>query len=269
MFRFLKYTLTGLALISLSVCTASAQQTPAPTPRPESDFVTDKGFKSKVLDVKYRDPGSLANVLKQLGSGFKGATISANSEFKTITVRDFPENLASMEEALKRLDVPGSPRANIELHMHILIASNSAGRATASAQVPAELKDVLTQLRETLNYKDFEVATSVVQRLTESRQILRGKGTADISASSASGADATMPYEYYLSQISVAAAAGNSSTIRIEDFYFHTIASSDRDKDSAQIQTALNLRDGEKVVVGTATMRDRALIIVLTAKFVN
>jgi hypothetical protein len=39
--------------------------------------------------------------------------------------------------------------------------------------------------------------------------------------------------------------------------------------DRTQIQTTLNLRDGEKVVVGTATLGERALIIVLTAKFIN
>jgi hypothetical protein len=39
--------------------------------------------------------------------------------------------------------------------------------------------------------------------------------------------------------------------------------------DRPAITTALNLRDGEKVVVGTATIRDRAVIVVLTAKVLN
>jgi hypothetical protein len=41
------------------------------------------------------------------------------------------------------------------------------------------------------------------------------------------------------------------------------------DKDQARVQTALNLRDGEKVVVGTAALRNRALVIVLTAKLIK
>ena len=41
------------------------------------------------------------------------------------------------------------------------------------------------------------------------------------------------------------------------------------DKDHAGVQTALNLRDGEKVVVGTATIRNRALIVVLSARLIN
>lgn len=40
-------------------------------------------------------------------------------------------------------------------------------------------------------------------------------------------------------------------------------------KKRAKVQTALNLRDGEKVVVGTATIRNRALVIVLAVKLVK
>jgi hypothetical protein len=35
------------------------------------------------------------------------------------------------------------------------------------------------------------------------------------------------------------------------------------------VHTALNIRDGEKVVVGTATIRSRALVVVLTMKLVK
>ena len=48
--------------------------------------------------------------------------------------------------------------------------------------------------------------------------------------------------------------------MQIADFTFLTL-----EKERAKVQTSLNLRDGEKVVVGTATIRNRALVIVLTA----
>jgi len=138
MIRILKHVPAALALALISMVSAYAQQPAAnTTPAPQDNYVTEKSFKSKVFEVKYRDPNSLANVLSRLTSGFKGAAISSNTEFKTITVRDFPENLATIEEALKRLDVPGAPRPNIELHMHVLLASNTGG---GGAEVPAELK---------------------------------------------------------------------------------------------------------------------------------
>jgi type II secretory pathway component GspD/PulD (secretin) len=140
-----------------------AQQTTNKAQASDTDSaITEKGFKSKVFEIKYRDAKSLASVLFNLGSGFRGATMSANSEFKTLTVRDFPENIVAIEEAIKRLDTPLAPRPNIELHMHVLVASNSA---SVSSEPPAELKDVLAQLRGTFNYKNYELATSIVQRL--------------------------------------------------------------------------------------------------------
>jgi type II secretory pathway component GspD/PulD (secretin) len=250
-----KHMLVILALL-LSIVSVSFAQQPAPTPRPEPDYVTEKGFKSRVFDVKYRDTPSLAQVLRNLGSGFKGATIQSNSEFKTITVRDFPENIATMEEAIKRLDTPAAPRPNIELHMHVLIGSNAGG---ASSDMPSELKDVLAQLQNTLKYKNYELVTSVIQRLTETNQMQQGSGTAEM----ASGTPGTisMPYEYYIAQVSFLSNPAGAPNVQIGQFSFSTLA----DKERAKIQTALTIRDGEKVVVGTATMRSRALVIVLTA----
>jgi type II secretory pathway component GspD/PulD (secretin) len=261
--------LVALVLVLVSISASFAQQADAgAAQKPGGDFVTEKGFKSKIFDVKYRDADSLAKVLRQLGSGFKGASISANSEFKTLTVRDFPENLATIEEALKRLDTPAAARPNIELHMHVLVASNSGGGSSTS-QVPAELRDVIKQLRETLTYGNYELATSVVQRLTETPRGLHGKGVTEISKSPASSGSVSLPYEYLINSITLASTATGAPIVQIGEFSFSTGMTPATPVDNrTQVQTALNLRDGEKVVVGTATFGDRALIIVLTAKVI-
>src|SRR5262249_40373609 len=118
MSRIMKYVSAAMALTLALTMTAFAQTSGTTTPA-QDNYVTEKSFKSKVFDVKYRDPNSLATVLSKLGSGFKGATISPSTEFKTLTVRDFPENLVTIEEALKRLDTPTAPRPNIDLHMYV------------------------------------------------------------------------------------------------------------------------------------------------------
>lgn len=259
--KTLKHLPVALALL-LSIVSVSFAQQPTSTPRPEPDYVTDKGFKSRIFDVKYRDATNLANVLRSLGSGFKGATVQSNSEFKTITVRDFPENIVTMEEAIKRLDTPATPRPNIELHMHVLIASNTGG---GSSDMPAELRDVLTQLRGTLTYRNYELAASVVQRITTTERMLQGAGTAEVSSGAAGAANISMPYEYQLYNVSVVENAVGAPSVRINDFAFSAVT----DKDRPRVQTALNLRDGEKVVVGTASIRNRALVIVLTASLVK
>jgi hypothetical protein len=257
--KTLKHIPAALALVLGLISPSFAQQQPSTTPRPEPDYVTHTSFKSKIFDVKNRDAESLARVLRSLGSGFKGATVQSNSEFRTITVRDFPENIATIEEALKRLDVPGAARPNIELQMHVLIASNTGG---VGGDMPAEIRDVLPQLRNTLNYRNYELATSVVQRLTETPRGLQGTGTAEISSGGSGPGPFAMPYEYYISQVSFVQNATGSPSVQIGEFTFTTTS----DKERARIQTALTIRDGEKVVVGTATLRSRALIVVLIAK---
>jgi len=257
-----KYVPVALAVALFCASAAFAQPGSTATTAPADNYVTEKNFKSKVFEVKYRDPNGLTVVLSKLGSGFKGATISPSSEFRTLTVRDFPENLATIEEALKRLDTPGTPRPNIELHMHVLIASNTGA---ATSDVPAELKDVLVELRRTLNYRNYELAASVVQRLTETQQVLNGTGTAEVSSGSSGTPNVGMPYDYYIRSVSLAQDAAGSYSVQIGDFAFTAVS----EKDRARVQTALNMRDGEKVVVGTATICSRALVVVLTAKLIK
>jgi hypothetical protein len=263
MLKLMKNILTAVALVIIVNSVLLAQQpTPAAQSKPEDNYVTEKGFKSKVFTVSHRDVNNLSAVLRPLLSGFKGAMIVPNQEFKTLTVRDFPENIVIIEEAIKRLDMPSAPRPNIELHMHILVASNTG---TSTEQLPAEIRDVITQLRGTLNYRNYELAASVVQRLTETPRGLSGGGTAQIVGMDSGVPNMGLPYVYEINSVSLAQNPGSTATIQIGTFAFTTLS----DKDRAKVETALNLRDGEKVVVGTATIRDRALIVVLTAKLLS
>ena len=263
MLSFITKSLTALSLTLIVIPAVLAQQ-PAPTPeKPKDDYVTERQFKSKIFEVKYREPSSIASVLRQLGSGFKGAGVSANNEFKTLTVRDFPENLVSIEEAIKRLDTPAERPSSVQMHMHVLLASNRTGAAPAG-EIPAELKDVITELRGTLTYKNYELITSVLQRLTETNRGLNGSGLAQVPGA-AQASLTTAQYEYSVNQLSFVPSASGAQAIQIQDFSFTLQGEGIR----GRVQTALNLRDGEKVVVGTATINDRALIVVLIPKIVK
>jgi type II secretory pathway component GspD/PulD (secretin) len=262
MLSFITRSLTAFVLTLIVVPAVVAQQ-PAPSPeKPKDDFVTERQFKSKIFEVKYREPYSIASVLRQLGSGFKGAGITPNNEFKTLTVRDFPENLATIEGAIKRLDTPADRPSSVQMHMHVLLASNRTS-ATPAGEIPAELKDVITELRGTLTYKNYELITSVLQRLTETNRGLNGSGLAQVPGSQTGVT--TAQYEYFVNQLSFVPSASGASAIQIQDFAFTITGEGIR----GRVQTALNLKDGEKVVVGTATINDRALIVVLIPKIVK
>lgn len=271
--------LTAMLILTLMLASTAAAQTPQPAPAAaprESEYVQEKGFKSRVFEIKNRDPRELANVLRALGSGFKGAMLSANDEFKTITVRDFPENIAVIEEALKRLDVPQAmrpPGADIEFHVHVLIASNTA---TPGEETPAELSDVIKQMQGTLKYKNYGVMASAVHRATGSGNGVSNNGVAESKLFNVSTPGGNpIFFNYNLSPIRLNAEA-LPQTVSIGLFRFHLRIPLNVGGPGAQIQyqdvgfeTPVTVREGEKVVVGTTTMGDKGLIVVLSAKFIN
>jgi hypothetical protein len=261
----MKKRIFTVAVLIVSLVSMAAGQQPAPraeTPAPRGpDYVDHREFKNRVFEVKNRNPFELARALQALGSGFKGSTVQASDEFSTITVRDFPENIAAIEEALKRLDAPEAPRPDIELKMHLLIASNTEG---ASSQYPADLGEVVKQLQGTLSYKSYYLANSVLIRM---RSASNNRGSGDLQLGPPLVAEpAGGQYSYNFNTVSIAPGASIAASIQIRgiDFRFH----GDR-LGHAEISTGIGLREGEKIVVGTATLRDKAMVLVLTARVIK
>jgi len=244
-------------------------QTPAPqaTPPRTPDYVDFTGFKGRVFDIKYRDPRSLVDTLRALGSGFKGATISWSDEFKTLTVRDFPENIAMIEEAIKRLDVPQPPVPDIEIVMHVLIASSAEG---ASDDLPVPLRDVVSQLRSTLSFKGYHALTTIVQRTRSGVRNIEGNGSVGVKLMQPDREErAEYSYRFFGSGSSAASVVSTPSggyAVQIPELSFRVRSDSLGD---ARIETGLSVRDGEKVVVGTSSLKDRGLILVLSAKVIK
>jgi hypothetical protein len=278
-------SLVSLVMI-LTLCVAvSAQQaatahapdqakaTPA-APAPESRYVEITGFKTKIFEVKNGDPERFHSLLSGLTSGFKGADVRVQPEFGTITVRDFPENLAAMEEALKRLDRPQPPRPSLELHIHILIASDTA--AAGSQEYPAEIADAVKQLQATLRYKTYSLVASGMQRAREERNGIRNSGAIGIGVDSSNtvvwgnpGApglrQASAQFNYEMRPISIEPGTSGKASIQIGEFGFHMSWPGG----NVGFSNPLTLRDGEKLVVGTTTIGNGAVVVVVTGKILN
>jgi hypothetical protein len=267
MFSF-KLRIVAVFVFALGcVHVAAAQQADTQqTPEPQDKFVTHTSFKSRVFEVKYRDPATLHSVVKLLTSGHKGSEVSFNRTLRTLTVRDFPENLASIEEALKRLDTPETAQPEIELRMHVLIASNEAGSAN---QYPPDLRDAVGQLQTTLNFKSYHLLTSIIQRAKDrpdyASSIVQGEGVAQLILPG-ENAPRNFHYSFQANSLMLSASPSGVTTVRLGNFTF-TI--NGKEGDRASIRSDVGVRDGEKVVVGTAGLRDKALILVLTAKLIK
>jgi hypothetical protein len=258
-----------IACALLPPLTGFAQQNQSQNKQDEPIWVENSGFKGQIFDIKNRDPRELVQILKPLGSGFKGTIMQPNSEYKTITVRDFPENIAAIGEAIKRLDVPLPPKQplpvfpDIEVFVYILMASNEE---SAGATSPPVLTDVIKQLQATLNYKSYQLLTSIVHRTRFDNGNIQARGTADLPDKSL-----TCKYSLQIGNITPENRQAESSRINLGtlDFYMEGIKDLETRPiplGDTRISTRLSVRDGEKVVVGTASLKDKAVILVLTTR---
>lgn len=256
----MKETIAILAAILLSTATAFAQEAK------QEDFNTIKEFKNKVFSVQNREPRTIASAVKLLGSGFKGAGLSVNEELKTITVRDFPENLAAIEEAIKRLDRPAAKEPDMEMKIAVLIGSKTP---LSGASVPDELASVVKQLQSTLSYTHYGLMTTTVHR-TRIGIGIEGSGVAEATLLGMTAVQARpIFYNYKLRSITYSASSEQSS-IDIGNFQFSMRVPMNVGDGSIQSQpigfeTPVSVRPREKVVIGTTTMGDKALIVVITA----
>ena len=260
----------ALALVAVCCCFAAARaQEPKPAPPADDSVVSGKGFSNEIFEVRNRDPLALSSVLRPLGSGFKGAVLQPNQEFGTITVRDFPENLAVIREAIRRLDTPQPPRPGIEFHVHLLVGTNDE---RVTSDFPAKLGDIVQQLRASLGFKNFSVMGSQMMRSKEERGVdVYNKGVADLKVVNASLASANpVFYEYHLRSFSVAE-GGGAPRILIDDFNLTLrmplLLSTDKvTYEQVGFRNPVSLREGERVVAGTTSVGDKSVVVVLTAR---
>lgn len=277
-----KIVATGLMNLSLMTTLTlaptafgQAPKTPSPGAQPAvaakaPEFVEEKGFKGRVFEIRYRDPYSLLQVMRPLGSGFKGATMSVDRDFKTLTVRDFPENIAAIEEAIKRLDTPEAPSPGIEFSIHVLIASNAAGE---TENYPGELNDVVKQLKTALKYKSYTLMTSATHRAKEGSGRVENTGVAESKLFS------TVPtppnpifYSYFFDSVSIETGAA-APAVQVREFRFNMRVplslGSTIQYENVGFHSPIGLRQGEKVVVGSTTMGDRGVVVVVSAKVIK
>ena len=257
----IKIAIILFLLIAFAGVSAANAQDSKPAPSP-SDALS--ALKSKLLEVKHRDPRSLLDVLKLLGS--PAGSISANSDFHTITVRDLPENIALIEDAIRRLDTPEPARPDMEFRIHVLIASSAP---SGQEELPADLRDVVKQLQETLRYKSYAVMASAIHRTKEGGQGVYNKGVAESKLFSINSQGNPIFYDYSIRPINLEASPSGARMIQIGNFTFNmrvpVNVGTQTTYEPSGFSTPVTVRDGEKVVVGTTTMGDKGLVIVLIA----
>lgn len=171
--------------------------------------------------------------------------------------------LNAMEAAVKQLDVPQPVGKNVELTFHMLLAS---GQADGGA-VPTELNGVATQLRKVFGVKALQVLETVV---------LRGRpGTLqEVKGQVTHPSKPNLNAVYIIQVRGVSLSRGEKETsMRLDGlrFIFKTQAAPTNVFSESAIQTELDVREGQHVVVGKTNIdnANQPVFLVVTAKVVD
>jgi hypothetical protein len=225
----------------------------------------DNKFRTKLFEVHHRTPRDISLAIKTLGSGSKGADLTWNDEMHTITVRDFPENIAAIEEAIGRLDRPTPAAPDVELKISLLIGSKTP---LPGPLVPDDLASVVKQLQSTLRYSHYGLLAANIHH-TRAGEGIEGSGVAESTLVRMAASDEhPVFYNYRLRNIVIEQGTDRQS-VGVQNVSFSLRVPVKLDKgtsyQSVGFETPITIRQGEKVVIGTTTMGDRAVIVVLTA----
>jgi hypothetical protein len=213
-----------------------------------------EGGVEKLFTIKYADVYALRNLFANFG-----AQVNADPTMRVLAVHGRPETVAAIEEAIKRLDVPGVEK-NIELTGYILLASAQPGQYAE----PADLEPVVKQLRALFPYKSYRVLDVISLRARDG-----GSGNTDgqLSTLPGSPADFKPGYNFRFDRSTVAATDA-VRVVRFQNLMLHVGVAPGR---ATMIRTDVDVREGQKIVVGKASVNgaEEALVLVLSAKIVD
>jgi len=153
----------------------------------------------------------------------------------------------------------GSPAANIELTVYLL---SGVAQGEAADDVPQDLVSTVKQLRSIFNYKSY--------KLTESF-MLRGRVGTGAKAAGILPGGAGMNYEFQYGEVRVSSetpALFRITGLRIELTRPRRVGGQNIVDTVASIHTDLDIREGQKTVVGksSVTSTGDALILVIVPK---
>lgn len=217
---------------------------------------------SKLIQLKYIFPDSVMPIVATFGRG----SVVANQEPRAryVTISGPAELITSIEDAIKKIDVPPPPTKNIESTFHILLASQSG----ETGAVPAELNGVVQQLRTVFGLKSFRLLETAV---------IRGRDGAETSGAMPSPTKQETPARYYIKyQRAQVSGEDKAPRVRFDNLQFsayiqYTASDGKAFDREAMLKTDLDVGANQKVVVGKTNVdaASQSIFLVVTAKVVD
>jgi hypothetical protein len=218
----------------------------------------------KLFLLKYADPVKVAELLRVFN-----ATVSPNSDMHALAVETaIGPSMAAIEEAIQRLDVPSAASKNIEMTAYLLLGASETAGAEAGA-MPKELDSVVAQLKNTFAFKSYRLLDILALRTRV------GQRAATNSVGRPMQVGTNMPSPTTQFRINSAGIGSDETTVRIDGLNLGgriPVRSGSGEQFSFQevgLSADVDIKQGQKVVIGRVSVAESALFVVLTAQVVN
>jgi hypothetical protein len=213
----------------------------------------------RLFILKYADPSQLMNLLSVFD-----AQVRQNAELHALAIEATPEAMRAIEDAIQKLDVPSAMPKNIEMTVFLLVATDAT---PAGGAIPNDLDSVATQLKNTFPFKNYGLLDVLTFRTRTGQSV-------STTSSGGSFQIGSRPVSVISSlRIASISVESDGSTVRIDKMnssYRVPVPSGGGEQYNYQdlgIQTDLDIKEGQKVVVGRLGIsHDQALFLVMVAK---
>jgi len=207
-----------------------------------------------------------ARNLAALASGGSRVEVRADDVLKAIVLRGKPADVSALENTIRELDSASSnlgSSKNVELTVYLLSGSSSSSPSATEEKLPV-VAPVVKQLHAVFPYSNYQLLSTMLLR--------SGEGTPASTSGLLKGfGNSTAPSHYEVSYKAARVSADEAGpSIHLMGFHFLLRVAIGASMFDAGVETDVDLRDGQKVVVGKSNVEtaDSALFVVLVAKLV-
>lgn len=234
---------------------------------------------AKIVTVARGDPQELANL------GCVGQMVCEPSRsLKAVVLKGTPEKVAQAEQNIKQLDAltissESGFQKNVELTIYAIAGSTTPVEGMADVNGEA-LNPAIKQLRAVFPYSHYQLLSTMLLRSSSDS----GAHSSGLMTGFSTSADFNRPSRYVAEYDRASTTSANS--VHIKAFRFlasvptptapipkdkpNTYATIQYIENAVEISSSLDLREGQKVVIGKANVSgsDTCLFIVVSARIV-
>jgi len=253
----MKRLLFALLLVALPLAAQEAKK--------EDEKITAQPatpWAQKLFLLKYADPAKVADLLRVFN-----ATVSLNSDMHALAVKTTPgPSMTAIEEAIQRLDVPSAAAKNIDMTAYLLIGGDNSG--TEPSAMPKELDSVVAQLKNAFAFKSYRLLDTLALRT----RVGQRASTSSVGRPMSTGFASAVPTTQF--RISSAGIGSDETTVRIDGLQLSSkipvpTGHEQYSYNDVGLQADVDIKQGQKVVIGRVSVAESALFLVLTAQVVN